>query len=489
MMTPQDCPRPPPRAPFSARAGIRGQSRRRWMCVGPMLVLLCPLVGQDTCGGDDDDEPTPPLNNWWDGLVLVSDGNGPRLSVLRLQDGALLWDYNAFDYHPDYCSNANEEPCLLWHAGHKRIGDRDVVDFTLTSNASGIINMTSAWRVPLDAPDTPLFEVSGFDFSGLSAGCTSSPDLTCVPQTAATLENGCSVKFSHDFRILEEDPEAGWIRFAIADSTNFRILGAYLDYASGSHCATVEWSLDASVREWDATCPPNAIQLVEDDTGKGLLVTCRNLYSNPGTGQIQMWRNGGTWERPIWSRAWSFPDPDAYTDPAFINTPHGGRIEVDSQGNYQLLYAHSNGLGTDWGEGDQGTVGTALSPSLFSPPNYLGDEWIGDSLEDPTFGFLRSVDLLPGGQRVVGDSRTFAALPDLPGRVYILSPQTTTDTADGGYWSQDFSHMNLDHINDQVLAVYECGWNQIFSAERIAPPSFGSYLTAAVEAEGLSCGL
>jgi len=487
-------------------------SSRYGMFLGACLVLLSLHAcgpGEDPSSGDPSGDPSPDPNPepspaetpevtptliptrayWEDGVMLVSDINGPRISVIRMSDGANIWEYNLFDHHPSQCDPTRDEPCLAWYAEHVVWDDRDYVDFLMNTNFEEMPHMASIHRVALDAPEETVFSMDGLDFSGLEyAGCTSTSELTCNQADAATLDEPCSLRFSHSMIRIADDPAAKTASFIVADTLNFRVLQVSLDYSEGGRCGTVDWVLDGSTPGFESTCPANSVQLLENGGERYLLVTCRNLFWSAGKGQIELFREDPTGEASPWALVWRYPEPDDFEEDAYVNAPHHGRLFELGDGSFQLEYAHSDGLGDDWGEGDRGTIGEAYLATLESPPDYGVDEWIGPSLDEPLLGFLRSVELLPGGERLVADSLTFISTPGaLEGVVYLLEPGSPVDSARGGYWREDFSQQELREVGDQILRSYRCHWTELFVALWLDPDDWGSTLRSLSTGEGAAC--
>jgi hypothetical protein len=203
-----------------------------------------------------------------------------------------------------------------------------------------------------------------------------------------------------------------------------------------------------------------------------MTVTCRNMYGSPGMGQIQLYRRPGTGAATRWSRVWSFPDPAAPGEP-HLSIPHHGRIFPLEGGGYELLYAHSDGLSATWGSGDLGTAGSARLETIESPPVYQADEAL-DIASSPVFGFVRSFDLLPGGERLIGDSGALDG--SRASAAYVLEPADLPPGTRDGAWSATHDQQQLVEVHDAIERRYACGFGALYEADWIDPADFGAEL-------------
>lgn len=453
------------------------------------------FVGDDDATDGDDDAstmpegadsiPMPPLppGNWMTGVMLVSDTGGGDLSVIRMADSARLWLYQLNTYMSDKCSGSH--PCQTFEANHVVHDDRDYVDFAMSSGSN---LQSSVHRIAMDDPGHPIFSLTGLDFSKVPhPNCTLPPSQTCNPNTQG-LPPQCMISFTHGLQVVEDDTAAQKASVIVTDSQD-RILQIDLNYAGGNTCGEVQWVLDFSSPTWDVSCPPNNVQYIQDHGNEYLGVTCRNLFGSTGEGQIQLFKGSGTGVNKTWRRIWTFPDPNTSGATPYLNLPHHAVFLPYGDGSYYMMYAHSDGLSSAWAMGDHGTMGSAWLSSLEGQPDYLADEGIAVESLNPRFGFLKSVELLPGGSRLVVDSGSFTVQPPVPGTIYVIGPQSIKDNSMPGYWSPQHVAQNLSEVGRSVDKVYACNWPGLYEADWLGYESFGSFLRTVINSPGSSCDM
>jgi hypothetical protein len=100
-----------------------------------------------------------------------------------------------------------------------------------------------------------------------------------------------------------------------------------------------------------------------------------------------------------WERVWRYPAS------GYLNAPHNvERFETET--GDLLVYAHSNGAGEEWNEGNLGSLGLAVfdgAEGWLTAPTYLFDVR-PDRVARRNFGFLRDADWVEGERFLLADS-------------------------------------------------------------------------------------
>ncbi len=408
-----------------------------------------------------------------DGAMMVVDLGSTRLTVLRMSDAARLWDYSLLRYQKAICTPTSI--CVLYETKHSVRQDRDYITYVMTAFTDNF--QSSLHQVAMDDPANPVFSLRGLDYSGVpSSNCTAPVEQTCDPEAAARLDFQCAMRFSHSFHVVAQDPEAKWVKIIITDTLNGRIQQVHLDYSNGNQCGKIEWMLDGSNESFDDGCGPNDVQVFEQGDDDYMMVSCHSVTEIFGEGQVHMFKGRNVGPGTTWNRIWTYPDPAAIDEQVFVNTPHHPRLFPLEGGGYDMYYAHSASLGAFWGMGNEGTIGSARLASLETPPDYIADEGLDVMTEDPTFGFLRSIERLPGGQRMVSDSMGYGPIPGVESVMYLLGPNTGSNSTLEGNWTREHNNLNLTEVGDNVIRSYTCNWMLVWGAYYLEPAAFGSFL-------------
>ena len=155
---------------------------------------------------------------------------------------------------------------------------------------------------------------------------------------------------------------------------------------------------------------PNGAERLDHEGGSYLLLTHR------GAGTITLWDITTAGDPQF---RWRFPSSGA------VSVPHAPILrEIDGQ--WWLLWAHTNGIGRD-----NGSVGLAVTDDPLVAPTYVADLRPGDDVG--TFSFLRGVEYVDGrlyltdsGPRNTGVGRVVVA------RWPSLSPPESGENGDEG---------------------------------------------------------
>lgn len=418
---------------------------------------------------------------WRAGAMLVSDTGSGRLSVVRMLDSALLWDYSANVSLPSICTSF--KPCQVHETQYVVDQDSDMVDFV---TSSGDQQWSSLHRVRLDNPSKPVFNIMGYDWTAVpSSGCRMTAEQSC--KGGANIDPQCQAWFAHAFQHVEDDRANKKLTTIIADHHG-RIFQTRLDYSKGSECGKVEWMLDYTTVGWDSGCQANDIQRIVDNDTEYLLVTCRNMNTNAGQGKIQLLEHITNVATPYWKSVWNYPDATSGQLP-YLNTPHHARVTQREDGGYTLRYAHSDGLGTDWAAGDNGSLGFATLLTLRSQPDYLADYYSAIDGENLDFKLVKSVEPMPGNVFLVTDGgEEYFNTPSKSPAFVVGLPESVNDNVPG-YWTASLSQQHLVKLDNPPLSTYACGWNMLYNAYYLAPAQLGKFLRDANESEGIACRL
>lgn len=425
---------------------------------------------------------------WRSGVAAISDTGGGRMSMLRLADNALLWDFKLNDDMPDRCGPAH--PCQVHELEHRVIDDEDVMDFAISIAPD---NYSELYRLKLRSPAQPVWALTDFDFSHLTqdSRCNQPPQATCsasqLPPGSYSMPWECRMWFVHAFEVLEDKPDEQRISVMLADHHG-RLVSATLDYANGNTCAVATQVINSNTPGWDESCQPNEIQLIEGEDGRYLLVTCRNLGGVDGMGRLVMFKESALGSAGRWELQWLYPDPASGAAP-YLNTPHHGRVDKNADGEYVLRYAHTRGHGTAWGKGSEGTLGFATLSAPSEPPDYLSDyTWTATS-EQRGFQLVKSLNPMPGNAWMVADGGESSI--DVPGTTgfYIVGVGKGVVDERSGAWASNFQSQQLLELPGPPLASINCAWTMLYSAAWEDAASLGSYLREELDMPGTSCRL
>lgn len=442
--------------------------------------------------------PTPelwPLNTtvdptlpWRSGVATVSDTGGGRMSIVRLSDSALLWDFKLNDDMPDRCGPTR--PCQVHELERRVIEDDDHLDIAISIAPD---NYSELHRLKLRSPAKPVWSLKDLDFSKVvqESRCNQPPQSTCassqLPPGSYSMPWECRMWFVHAFEVLEDRPDEQKISMMIADHHG-RLVSATLDYANGNTCAVVDQVINSNTPGWDESCQPNEIQMIDEPDGRYMLVTCRNIANIDGMGRLVMFKQSQVGSTGRWEYQWMYPDPASSSAP-FLNTPHHGRLDQEADGSYVLRYAHTRGQGTGWGKGSEGTLGfaTLTHPSL--PPDYLTDYTWTPSAEQRGFQLVKSLNPMPGNAWMVADGGE--ASINVPGTTgfYVLGVGAGVLDQRSGAWSSEHTMQQLLELPGPPLATVNCAWTMLYSAAWEGRESLGRYLREEMDMPGTSCRL
>ena len=197
------------------------------------------------------------------------------------------------------------------------------------------------------------------------------------------------------------------VRLILVDTRNNRLL--QIAVAPESSCAVVEQVLGNAHSGWEDFGAPNHLQVWSDEDNRYVLMTHKDLIpteASPGEGRggVVLWQQSlaavdSTGEPAVhtWERVWRYPAS------GYLNAPHNvERFETDT--GDVLVYAHSNGAGEEWNEGNLGSLGVAVfDQGWLTAPSYLFDVR-ADRVVRRNFGFLRDADWVEGERFLLADS-------------------------------------------------------------------------------------
>ncbi len=225
-----------------------------------------------------------------------------------------------------------------------------------------------------------------------------------------------------------------WIdgeQLVVADNRNNRILVLSPPEEPGA-AASVSLALDEATPGWDHARWPNAVQVLGEGQDTFLLVTFRGV--GPGSdlphygGRIVLWDvTAADATRHVWT----------YPAEGYLAAVHDGHVEHTDSGPL-LVYAHSRGAGPGAQAAPAGSVGVARM-SFTTAPGYLGDLVAG--ADEPPLGFVRSVELIDAGQRLlVTDSGCENAADPCQSAPAVLELGFTAPSPSGGTGAHSDQH-------------------------------------------------
>lgn len=449
------------------------------------------------------DTPPPALVADLEGrfmLLAEVQGHNP-IAVIRMLDGAKVWEMDPVSLSADLCNNG--KTCFFNEVHHRNLATRDYLDYVMNR---GIQQISSLHSVAMDDPGNLAWQMKGFDFSGVpGAGCDLPAEDTCDPEKQLEIDPLCTMGFVHSFEVLQDDGET--IGLLAADHLNARLAWLTLDRSGGHGCAKVEWVVNDDTPGWPAQCMPNSVDVIRDlsDERDYLLVSCRNVADVVGSGKLVLMGSLGgkvfdedgvslPAEQVQWDAVWTFPEDPSAEEVLPLNSPHRALVMPLESGGLRLLYAHSGGLDPVLNQTTAGTLGSAWLEDIESPPEYMGDLYIDEADGTVPLGFVSNIDLLPDGRYVLADSQNFIVIDghveyidDRLSRVMMFDPVVPQTTTDRGSWTETHEDQNLTPNNAQLLLSYECGWNNLYSAEWIDVEEQGFTFQQLVDAPPIAC--
>jgi len=411
-------------------------------------------------------------------VVLTGNIDYGDVYLIDPDTNRLLQTINIDAALPQMCSKYG---CFFVGAHHTQLKGRDYVEVAVSSKVHqyGMIA-----RLPLAAPNKPVWKLTKLDFSGVDSN-------GICPDEAADKNRpyfGCGVQLPHEVLITDENPDEKWVEMIIAEMTTSRIVKVHLDYTSGNTTGEVLWTLDTSVVGWDDTYyMPNYVYMADGPEGRFLLVTLvsQNSTVTWSSGRILMWDIGGSTPE----LQWEYPGVDAEGNEHYLNAVHGGTLQADPiTGQQYLMYGHSLSQGSSFGVGEYGTIGIARVDDLRTLPTYLGDWQLPDTFEP--FSFPRESEFLPDGSLFLteGGCYYYQQGQECRAQNYWITMPNMPATQKGGSFSADHSDLNVVEIPaENVHRELSCGMGIQFEADVIPVSSFGTDLKAAYQGAGEAC--
>ncbi len=245
-------------------------------------------------------------------------------------------------------------------------------------------------------------------------------DGVCVTEDA-DLDIRCSLNMIHTARWM---PGADLL--VASDTSNSRILWIRPDW--GTRVGVVESVLEVGHPDWQKYRYPNGIHLWEEDGRVLMLSTFKSAnaadVARANTGRVVLWDVSDPYA-PV--GLWAFPER------GYLAAVHNA-IVAEVGGVRHLLYAHSLGQASDWMAETGGSVGVALYNGLDVAPTYLGDGILPSS--EDAFGFLREVEPMPDGERLLVLDSGCQAGGDCgtpPGAAYVRLPSLSPSGLGGAF--------------------------------------------------------
>ena len=325
--------------------------------------------------------------------------------------------YEAFDE----CDSSLDERCYAF--GFDAYEDGGMLATWSAASLSDGWGGLEDWRGRIfrtDASGEMIWQVDALDFSvnfpsRLDGVCRYDLDDPCAPDAelmAAT--DSDSVRAArlcqfHQPHAVVDISSGDDIRLILVDTRNNRLLQVSVEETST--CAVVEQVLGNAHSGWEDFGAPNHLQVWEDTERRYVLMTHKDLIpteESPGEGRggVVLWAQslGDVYEWgesavQTWERVWRYPAE------GYLNAPHN--VERFTTGSGDLLvYAHSNGAGDTWNEGNLGSLGIArfdAADGWLSAPSYVFDVR-PDRVVRRNFGFIRDADWVEDERFLLGDS-------------------------------------------------------------------------------------
>lgn len=406
----------------------------------------------------------------WVGEVLVSDGSGEQWFTGDLSTGRVEQAVDLNRSHPSDCDQDNPELWCMTFQSRYRIDHRGRPEVLYAYNpvqqraSQGFSDTT---LVGVGAEDLQEhWRIEALDFSQNFSSdqyCWWDPEDPCSPHPEGDEVNNwtCRLYEAHDMVVVEQDEEG--LRLWVADSRNARLIKIRASY--GDRCAVVEDVVNAALLDWDIYITPNSLQWWVEDGEEHLLATMKSSFEEADFTQeggdargkvVELVRREGEWEQ-----RWEHP-PESAIEASFVNAPHGVERVLGETGTEYVLFAHSLGLGEDFGEGSGGSIGVLRIEG--DSATYLYDAVIEGDLP---FQYTRDITALPDGMFLAADSGCTSGLDcPHPTGLYVLELPLDSAVASelDGVYTPD--HDRLDTRTVEVLAgPFFDSASMIYSAE------------------------